>query len=107
MPKKSSERFFWFQICRGRADEVLNPDLKIKDTCYKQILETYQKEKHKKVNNRKLVKFVCDKFANYKSAFNKLFRLVAKLEFGVPIACKKYNFEHNNNSIERSKNSCV
>ena len=73
----------------------------IKDNCYKQILERYQKEKHKKVNDRKLIKFVCDKFANYKSSFNKLFRLVAKLEFGVPIACKKYNFEHNNNAIER------
>ena len=73
----------------------------IKDTCYEQILERYQKEKHKKIKNRKLIKFVCDKFANYKSAFNKLFRIVAKLEFGVPIACKKYNFEHNNNAIER------
>ena len=73
----------------------------IKDTCYPQILERYQKEKHKKVKNRKLIKFVCDKFANYKSAFNKLFRRVAKLSFGVPIACKKYNFEHNNNAIER------
>lgn len=73
----------------------------IKDTCYPQILERYQKEKHKKVKNRKLIKFVCDKFANYKSVFNKLFRRVAKLSFGVPIACKKYNFEHNNNAIER------
>lgn len=73
----------------------------IKDTCYLQILERYQEEKHKKVKNRKLIKFVCDKFANYKSAFNKLFRRVAKLSFGVPIACKKYNFEHNNNYIER------
>ena len=73
----------------------------IKNTCYKQILEIYQKEKYKKVNNRKLIKFVCDKFANYKSTFDKLFRLVAKLEFGVPIACKKYNLEHNNNPIER------
>ena len=62
----------------------------IKDTCYKQILEIYLKEKHKKVKNRKLIKFVCDKFANYKSAFDSLFRLVAKLNFGVPIACKKY-----------------
>ena len=73
----------------------------IKDTCYKQILGRYQKEKHKKVKNRKLIKFVCDKFANYKSAFDKLFRRVAKLNFGVPIACKKYNLEHNNNYIER------
>ena len=73
----------------------------IKDTCYLQILERYKKEKHKKVKKRKLIKFVCDKFANYKSAFDKLFRRVAKLNFGVPIACKKYNLEHNNNYIER------
>lgn len=73
----------------------------IKDTCYKQILRRYQKEKHKKVKKRKLVKFVCDKFANYKSAFDKLFGRVAKLSFGVPIACKKYNLKHNNNYIER------
>ncbi len=73
----------------------------IKDTCYPQILERYQKEKHKKVKNRKLIKFVCDKFANYKSAFDKLFGRVAKLNFGVPIACKKYNLEHDNNAIER------
>ena len=73
----------------------------IKDSCYKQISERYKKEKNKKVNDRELIKFVCDKFANYKSAFDKLFRLVAKLEFGVPIACKKYNLEHNNNPIER------
>ena len=45
--------------------------------------------------------FTCDKFANYKSAFNKLFGRVCKLTFGVPIACKKYNLEHNNNPIER------
>jgi hypothetical protein len=73
----------------------------IKDTCYKQILERYKHEKHKKVRDRNLIKFVCDKFANYKSAFNKLFYRTCKLTFGVPIACKKYNLEHNNNSIER------
>lgn len=73
----------------------------IKDSCYEQILETYKKEKHKKVKDRELIEFTCDKFANYKSAFMKLFRRVCKLNFGVPIACKKYNIEHNNNPIER------
>ena len=47
------------------------------------------------------ITFVCDGFENYKSAFNKLFYRVAKLQFGVPIACKKYGLEHNNNAIER------
>jgi len=73
----------------------------IKESCYKQILKTFEKEKHKKVEERKLIEFTCDKFANYKTAFNKLFGRVCKLNFGVPIACKKYNLEHNNNPIER------
>jgi len=30
-----------------------------------------------------------------------LFSRVCKLNFGVPIACKKYNLEYNNNPIER------
>lgn len=45
--------------------------------------------------------FVCDKFANYKNGFNKLFFKVAKLRSGVPIACKKYGLIHNNNAVER------
>ena len=73
----------------------------IKNTCYQQILARYLQEKHKKVKDRDLIKFVCDKFANYKSAFNKLFRRVANLTSGVPIANKKYGLEHNNNPIER------
>lgn len=73
----------------------------IKINCYPQILERYLSERHKKVEDRKLFEFICDKFANYKSAFNKLFRRTAKLSFGVPIACKKFGLKHNNNSIER------
>jgi hypothetical protein len=73
----------------------------IKDSCYEQLIETYNKEKLKKVEDRKLTEFTCDKFANYKSAFTKLFGRICKLTFGVPIACKKYNLEHNNNPIER------
>ena len=48
-----------------------------------------------------MFEFICDGFENYKSAFNKLFYRVANLNFGVPIACKKYGLEHNNNPIER------
>ena len=73
----------------------------IKETCYEQILERYNKEKHKPKEERKLITFVSDKFWNYRTAFNKLFYRVANLKFGVPIACKKYNLEHNNNPIER------
>jgi len=73
----------------------------IKTTCYNQILLKYYIEKYKKKKERKLITFVCDGFSNYKTAFNKLFYRVAKLQFGVPIACKKYNLEYNNNPIER------
>ena len=48
-----------------------------------------------------LFEFVCDRFENYKSAFDKLFCRVANLSFGVPIACKKYGLKHNNNPAER------
>ena len=50
---------------------------------------------------RDKIEFTCDKFANYKSAFNKLFYRICKLNFGVPIACKKYGLLHNNNPAER------
>ncbi|MEK6792247.1 MAG: hypothetical protein AABX95_00340 [Nanoarchaeota archaeon] len=73
----------------------------IKDNCYPQILKRYLSEKHKKNKNRLLFEFICDKFANYKTAFKKLFYRVAKLNFGVPIACKKYGLKHNNNPAER------
>ena len=73
----------------------------IKTTCYEQILSVYKEEKHKPVKKRKLIIFVCDKFANYKNAFNKLFYRVAKLRFGVPIKAKRGGLKHNNNHIER------
>ncbi len=73
----------------------------IKDNCYEQILESYFKEKNKKVKDRKVIEFVCDKFANYKSAFNKLFARTCKLTFGISIAYKKLGLKHNNNPIER------
>ena len=73
----------------------------IKDSCYEQILREYYLKKYYKGNIDNRINFVCDKFANYKSAFTKLFYRTCTLDFGVPIACKKYNLEHNNNSIER------
>lgn len=73
----------------------------IKDTYLAQILYKYYIEKHKKVKDRGLITFVCDGFENYKNAFNKLFYRIATLQFGVPIKCKTYGVEHNNNPIER------
>lgn len=73
----------------------------IKVICYEQILEIYKKEKVKPYKKRKLITFVCDGFSNYKSAWSKLFYGVTRLVSGVPIGCKKYGLEHNNNPIER------
>lgn len=75
--------------------------MQIKKLCYKQILEKYLLEKRKPNKKRKLTKFVCDGCPTFKTAFNILFRRVAKLVSGVPIACRKYGLEHNNNYIER------
>ena len=44
---------------------------------------------------------MCDKFGNYRRAFNKLFFRVATLRFGVPIKAKIGGLKHNNNAIER------
>ena len=71
----------------------------IKETCYRQILAKYYINKFTKIDER--IIFVCDGFENYRTAFNKLFYRVARLQFGVPIACKKFKLEHNNNAIER------
>ena len=73
----------------------------IKDTCYKQILERYDKEKHKPRKKRKLITFVSDGFENYKDGAKHYFNRVAKIVFGVPIACKKHKLKHNNNPIEK------
>ena len=73
----------------------------IKTTCYDQIVERYKQEKNKPVKKRKLITFVCDGFENYRNTFSKLFYRVAELQFGVPIACKKFGRKYNNNAIER------
>lgn len=74
---------------------------RIKDNIYDQLLERYTQEKHKPAKKRKLFSFVQDGFENYKSGSTKHFARVCKIISGVPIACKKYGLEHNNNAIER------
>ena len=65
------------------------------------MLEQYKKELKKPAKKRKLTVFVSDKFGNYKSAWKKLFSRITKINFGVPIACKKFGLKHNNNAVER------
>lgn len=73
----------------------------VKITCYDQILERYNNEKHKPKKKRKLITFVCDGFENYYNAWSKLFRRVSKITHGIPIKAKVAGLEHNNNHIER------
>jgi hypothetical protein len=87
-------------MTRSLAD-VIKFMREIKDSCYEQILTIYRKERYKPVKKRKLIRFVCDGFENYRNAFNRLFYRVATLSFGVPIGCRKYGLKHNNNAIER------
>src|SRR3989338_6716859 len=67
--------------------------MSIKERCYPQFIEAKRK-------GRKII-FVSDKLEHYKKGFNKFFRNVAELRFGVPIKCQKYGYKHNNNPIER------
>lgn len=73
----------------------------IKDTCYRQIFERYKTEEHKPRKKRNLITFVSDGFENYKDGAQHYFNRIAKIVFGVPIACKKYKLKHNNNPIEK------
>lgn len=73
----------------------------IKSTCYDQILERYNQEKHKPKKKRNLITFVSDGFENYKNAWSILFGRVTKLTFGIPIKAKVAGLKHNNNAIER------
>lgn len=86
------------QRSKKRIDQYFK---RIKNRIYDQLLERYTKEKHKPAKKRKLVSFIQDGFENYKSGSTKHFFRVCKIVAGVPIACKKYGLEHNNNAIER------
>lgn len=66
-----------------------------------QIHGVFEEEKNKPPEKRKLVTFVSDKLGQYKSAFNRYFYRIAKLVHGIPIACRQYGLQHNNNPIER------
>ena len=65
------------------------------------MLEKHKQELKKPVEKRKLIVFVSDKFWNYKTAWKKLFYRITNINFGVPIACKKFGLKHNNNAVER------
>lgn len=86
------------QRSKKRIDQYFK---RIKNNIYDQLLERFNKEKHKPAKKRKIISFIQDGFKNYKSGSTKYFYRVCKIVAGVPIACKKYGLEHNNNAIER------
>ena len=65
----------------------------IKNKCYSQFIE--------RAKQGKKIIFVSDKLGHYKKGFNKYFRFVAELRFGISIKQKKHGYKHNNNVIER------
>ena len=90
------------EFMKSRTSEIICSYFKrIKDKVYAQILERYQQEKNKSYKKRKLITFVSDEFDNYRSGAVMHFYRTCKIVSGVPIACKKYKLEHNNNPIER------
>lgn len=86
------------QRSKKRIDQYFK---RIKNRIYEQLLERYEEEKHNPAKKRKLFYFIQDGFENYKSGATKHFFRVCKIVGGVPISCKKYGLEHNNNAIER------
>lgn len=90
------------EFMKSRTKKNINPYFKrIKDNIYNQLLERYNKEKHKPMKKRKLFSFIHDGFENYKNGATKYFFGVCKIVSGVPIACRKYGLKHNNNAIEK------
>lgn len=67
--------------------------LTLKQKYYDQFLEA------KKTGKK--IKLISDKLEHYRKGYNKFFRNVAILKFGVSIKQKKYGYKHNNNCIER------
>jgi transposase-like protein len=67
----------------------------------RQIRGVFRRERHKPPKRRKLVTFVSDRWGPIRRAFNRYFYRIAKLVFGVPIACKRFGLRFNNNPVER------
>jgi len=74
---------------------------KLKEKIGEQVKMVWEQEKRKPPKERKLITFVSDKFEGYRIGFIFCFYRLATIVHGVPIACKKYGLEHNNNAIER------
>lgn len=74
---------------------------RLKERIGEQVHKVFDRERYKPLRERRLITFVSDKLGQIRRAFNIFFYRIAKLVHGVPIACKRFGLEHNNNPIER------
>lgn len=90
------------KLTKHRSKDVVREFFRrFKIRFYDQIMERYKREKRKPVKERDLITIVTDGFEGYRDAFDRYLSRVCKLVYGVPIACKKYGLDHNNNPAER------
>jgi transposase-like protein len=68
---------------------------------FKTIKNRFDSQFIERAKQGKKIIFVSDKLGHYKKGFNKYFRYVAELRFGISIKQKKHGYKHNNNVIER------
>jgi transposase-like protein len=68
---------------------------------FKSIKNKYGAQFIERAKQGKKIIFVSDKLGHYKKGFNKYFRYIAELRFGISIKQKKHGYKHNNNVIER------
>lgn len=68
---------------------------------YKTLKERFYDQFIERARQKKKIAFVSDKLAHYKKGFNKFFRNLAVLKFGISIRQKKHGCKYNNNTIER------
>lgn len=98
LKQKGEKRYYW-----GAKDAVtrfrLSTSWTRKREYEKGAKELFQKLKHHCEGTPSMI--VTDGLEHYKRAFNKYLLYTATLVHGVPIACKKYGLEHNNNVAER------
>ena len=74
---------------------------KMKSKIGDQVKETYEREKVKPREKRKLITFVSDGFEGYKDGAKHYFGRMSKIVWGVPIGSRRYGLKHNNNPVER------
>jgi transposase-like protein len=79
-------------VGRRSKENCMRLGMQIKKQCYK-VMRNRKEE-------GKPIRFVSDRLPQYRIVFNKIFRNVCHLTFGIPIKAKKKGLRYNNNEIE-------